>query len=126
MFLVIPPKAGQPFVAAMRFPEDRTPGGRSRVYVDRYRGTVLLATSTRQAELGTRLGNLLRSAHTGDLLGKPTEAIWLAAAIVLALQGITGVAMWWNGRRARAAARSADRGVNRRSRDLRAAPGLGE
>jgi uncharacterized iron-regulated membrane protein len=109
MFLTLPPKPSQPFVAAMRFPEDHTPGGRSRVWIDRYSGNVLLATSTRHAEFGTRLGNSIRSIHTGDLFGKPTEAIWLAAAIILATQGITGTAMWWNGRASRAALARADR-----------------
>jgi uncharacterized iron-regulated membrane protein len=107
MFISLPPAGDQPFVAAMRFPEDHTPAGRSRVFVDRYSGAVLLATSTRQAQLGTRLGNTIRSVHTGDLFGKPTEMIWLAAAIILATQGISGVAMWWNGRSARAALRRA-------------------
>lgn len=111
MFFSLPPKSTQPFTVAMRFPEDRTPGGRSRVIVDRYRGAVLLVTNTRQAALGNRLGNSIRSVHTGDLFGKPTEAIWLAAAIILAMQGITGVTMWWNGRAARAA-------LKRRQRDL--------
>ena len=109
MFLTLPSKPDQPFVAAMRFPEDHTPGGRSRVFVDRFTGVVLSAVSTRRAEPGTRLGNSIRSIHTGDLFGKPTEAIWLAAAIVLASQTITGVAMWWNGRAARAALRRARR-----------------
>ncbi len=113
IFLTLPPKPDQPFVVAMRFPEDHTPGGRSRVWVDRYSGTVLLATSTRRAELGTRLGNSIRSIHTGDLFGKPTEAIWLAAAIMLALQGVTGCMMWWNGRAARAALAEAKRGAGR-------------
>jgi uncharacterized iron-regulated membrane protein len=103
MFLTLPPKPDVPFLAAMRFPEDRTPGGRSRVYVDRFQGIVLGVTSTRRAELGTRLSNSIRSIHTGDVFGRPTEAIWLAAAIILATQGITGVAMWWNGRASRAA-----------------------
>jgi uncharacterized iron-regulated membrane protein len=103
MFLSLPPKADQAFVVAMRFPEDHTPGGRSRVVVDRYAGTVLGVTSTREAQAGTRLGNSIRSIHTGDLYGKPTEAIWLAAAIVLATQSVTGVVMWWNGRASRAA-----------------------
>jgi uncharacterized iron-regulated membrane protein len=107
MFITLPPKNDLPFVAAMRFPEDHTPGGRSRVIVDRYTGSVLLSTSTRLAEPGTRLGNVIRSVHTGDLFGRPTEMIWLAAAIVLATQGITGVAMWWNGRPARAALKRA-------------------
>ena len=109
MFLTLPPKSDQPFVAAMRFPEDHTPGGRSRVFVDRFTGGVLSAVSTRRAEPGTRLGNAIRSIHTGDLFGKPTEMIWLAAAIVLASQTMTGVAMWWNGRAARAALRRAGR-----------------
>ena len=30
-----------PIVVALRYPEDHTPGGRSRVFIDRYRGTVL-------------------------------------------------------------------------------------
>jgi len=111
MFLSLPQKDDQPFVAAMRFPEDHTPGGRSRVIVDRYTGSVLLATSTRLAQPGTRLGNVIRSVHTGDLFGRPTEMIWLAAAIVLATQGITGVTMWWNARRSRASLKRARRSL---------------
>jgi len=34
----------QPAFVALRYPEDHTPGGRSRVYIDRYRGTVLQAS----------------------------------------------------------------------------------
>lgn len=98
--------AKAPAMVAVRFAEDRTPGGRSRVFVDRYRGTVLLAVSTRTAELGTRINNLKRSLHTGDVLGKPTEAIWLLASLALAAQAVTGVLMWWNGRAARAADRA--------------------
>ncbi len=90
-----------PATVAMRFSEDRTPGGRSRVYVDHYTGRVLAAVSTRDAHLGTRLDNLKRSLHTGDVLGRPTEAVWFVAALILAEQIISGVLMWWNGRRGR-------------------------
>ena len=103
--LSLPPKADQPLVASMRFPEDRTPGGRSRVYIDRYRGTVLMAESTREAPVGRAINNAMRSVHTGDVLGKPTEGVWLLAALVLASQAISGALMWWNGRAARAALR---------------------
>jgi uncharacterized iron-regulated membrane protein len=85
----------------MRFPEDRTPGGRSRVFVNRYTGDVLAAASTRTAPLGTRIDNLKRSLHTGDVFGKPSEAIWLLASLVMATQVLTGVLMWWNARRGR-------------------------
>ncbi len=90
-----------PATVAMRFPEDHTPGGRSRVFVDRYAGAVLGRLSTREAQLGTRIDNLKRSLHTGDVLGKPSEALWLLAALVMASQVITGFLMWWNARRTR-------------------------
>lgn len=108
MFLTLVPKPDVPLGVAMRFPEDHTPGGRSRVVVDRYTGQILLATSTRQAEAGTRMGNAIRSAHTGDLFGKPSEVVWLLATIALAVQAISGLSMWWNGRKGRAAKRRAE------------------
>ena len=95
-----------PAAVSLRFPEDHTPGGRSRLFIDRYRGTVLLKASTREAGLGTSLNNLKRSLHTGDVLGKPTEALWFLAALALAAQGVTGVLMWWNARAGRAAQRA--------------------
>ena len=45
----------------------------------------------------------MRSAHTGDVFGKPTEAVWMLAALVLASQAVSGLLMWCNGRGARAA-----------------------
>ena len=101
----MPGKPDQPLVVGMRFPEDRTPGGRSRVYVDRYRGGVLLADGTRGAPTGRAISNVMRSMHTGDVLGKPTEVVWLLASLILAWQGVSGALMWWNGRAARAAIR---------------------
>lgn len=95
------PSTNAPAVAALRYPEDRTPAGRSRVYVDRYRGTVLRTVNTRQAELGTRINNLKRSLHTGDVLGKPTAAVWLLASLALVSQAVTGILMWWNARGSR-------------------------
>jgi uncharacterized iron-regulated membrane protein len=103
MIYSLPKKAQEPYVVAMRYPEDRTPGGRSRVYIDRYRGTVLLVESTRTAQTGRAIGNMMRSVHTGDVLGKPTEVVWLLASLVLASQAISGVLMWWNARASRAA-----------------------
>ena len=110
IFLSQPPSPETPLSASMRFPEDRTPGGRSRVTIDRFQGTVLQIENTRAAGLGTRLNNLKRSLHTGDVLGKPTEAVWMMAALVLASQAVTGVLMWWNGRPARTAERARRQG----------------
>ncbi|MEP6620836.1 MAG: PepSY-associated TM helix domain-containing protein [bacterium] len=99
----LPKKADQPLLITMRFAEDRTPGGRTKVYVNGNSGAVLRVESTRVAGMGTKANNQMRSIHTGDVFGQPTEVIWLVAALVLAGQGMTGVMMWWNGRPARAA-----------------------
>ena len=83
-----------------KFPEDRTPAGRSRVYVDQFSGKALLVENTRTAPLGTRILNLKRSAHTGDIFGAPTRALYFIVSLGIALQALTGALIWWN-RRAR-------------------------
>jgi uncharacterized iron-regulated membrane protein len=82
-----------------KYPEDRTPAGRSRVYVDQFSGKVLLVENTRTAPLGTRILNLKRSAHTGDIFGATTQALYFIVSLGIALQAITGALVWWNGRR---------------------------
>jgi len=109
MFLALPPMKDQPFVAAMRFPEDHTPGGRSRVIVDRYTAAVLGVQDTRLASFGVQIRNQIRSIHTGDWFGRSTEVVWLLATLSLVGQAVTGLLMWWNSRRRRAAKRSVAR-----------------
>jgi len=101
MVVSISPRATAPIIAAMRFPEDRTPAGRSRVFVDRYRGTVLGVTNAREAGLGTWVTFTKRSWHTGDQLGWPMSIVWLLACLVMVWQAVSGVLMWWNARRGR-------------------------
>lgn len=90
-----------PVTVAMRFPEDHTPAGRSRVFINRLNGAVLSVIDTRKAGTGTRIDNLKRSLHTGDVLGKPTAALWFLAALAMMSQIVSGVLMWWNARRGR-------------------------
>jgi uncharacterized iron-regulated membrane protein len=92
-----PPKG--PVLVTLRYPEDHTPGGRSRVWIDRYRGTVLRSQNTRAMETGSRLLALQRALHTGDILGAAGSVIWFLAALILGSQAVTGVLMWWNGGR---------------------------
>ena len=86
------------FRVLKKFPEDRTPAGRSRVYVDQFNGKVLLVENTRTAPLGTRILNLKRSAHTGDIFGAPTQALYFIVSLGIALQAITGALIWFNAR----------------------------
>ncbi|HKV73718.1 MAG TPA: PepSY-associated TM helix domain-containing protein [Gemmatimonadales bacterium] len=102
MVLNIPADPKQPFLVILRYPEDRTPAGRSRITLDRYTGAVLLEQSSRTAGLGTKINNLKRSMHTGDLFGTATDVLWFLASLALASQAVSGFLMWWNARGARA------------------------
>ena len=79
----------------VKFPEDRTPGGRSRVAVDQYSAAVLDVVSTRAQPLGTKILNLKRSIHTGDVFGWPSQALAFLVSLSLAGQVVTGFLIWW-------------------------------
>jgi len=82
------------------FPEDRTPGGRSFVALDQYRGDVLDMESSRTAELGTKILNYKRPVHTGEVFGAPSLALAFLTSFMLAGQVVTGFLIWWKpGRR---------------------------
>ena len=88
-----------PYRVALRYPEDLTPGGRSRVFVNPYGGGVLQAESSRTTAAGTRLIILNRAIHTGDVLGLPSKIVMSLASLAAAGQVVTGVMMWWKRRR---------------------------
>jgi uncharacterized iron-regulated membrane protein len=95
----VPQSPADIYRVLMKFPEDRTPAGRSRVYIDQYSGAVLHIQNTRTAPAGTRILNLKRSAHTGDIYGAPTRAVFFIGSLALAGQVVTGVLIWWRPRR---------------------------
>jgi len=94
----VPPASNTAFRVQKKFPEDRTPAGRSAVYIDQFSGAVLRVENTRTAPLGTRIINLKRSAHTGDIFGAPTRALYFIVGLAIAIQAITGALIAWNGR----------------------------
>lgn len=83
----------------LKFPEDRTPAGRSRVYVDQHTGGVLAVENTRTAPPGTRLLNLKRSLHTGDIFGAPTQALYFLISLAIPAQVLSGVLIFLQRRR---------------------------
>ena len=92
--LTIPNGGRSVMVAMMKYPEDRTPGGRSRVALDQYSGQPLTVINTRTAPAGTRLVNLKRSAHTGDIFGAATRGLYFLTCLMLAGQVVTGFFIW--------------------------------
>ena len=94
----LPSQGKAVYRASLKFPEDRTPAGRSRVAIDQWSGAVLQKISTREAGLGTSINNLKRSLHTGDIFGWPTQLIYFLASLMIAGQVITGFLIWWKPR----------------------------
>jgi len=78
-----------------RYPEDRTPGGRSRVIIDPYSGKILYAEGSRTAPAGTRLKVINRAIHTGDIFGMFSKILVSLASLALGFQVISGLRMWW-------------------------------
>lgn len=79
---------------ALRYPEDLTPGGRSRVIVDPYSGAVLAAEGSRSAPAGTRLVTLNRAIHTGDVFGLGSKAVASLMSIAVVGQLVSGFVIW--------------------------------
>lgn len=97
--LNVPQRPGDIYRVFAKFPEDRTPAGRSHVYIDQFSGKVLAVDNTRTAPLGTKILNLKRSLHTGDEFGAPSLILYFLASFALAGQVVSGVLLWWKPKR---------------------------
>lgn len=107
--IYIPPRGRAGFRVAKKFPEDRRPMGRSSVMIDQYSGEVRQVVSGREAELGSRIVNLIRLLHIGDIAGTPSRIVAFLVCLMLAGQIVTGFLIWWRpGKLAFGAAGTAD------------------
>lgn len=82
------------YVVRSRFPEDRTPGGRSLVVIDSYTGRVMFAEGSRTAPGGRRVEILNRAVHTGDIFGLPSKIVMSLASLMAPVQLVTGLMLW--------------------------------
>ena len=89
------PGPSDAYMIRCRYREDRTPGGRSMVFIDPYSGKVLFAEGSRTAPAGTRLRTMNRAIHTGDIFGLPSKFLGLFVCIALIAQITSGLRMWW-------------------------------
>jgi uncharacterized iron-regulated membrane protein len=94
--LALPAKPGGTMSIRSHFPEDLTPGGRSRVQIDPYSGEVVFAEGSRSAPGGTRAVILNRAIHTGDVLGMPSKIVMSLASALTVVMAISGLLTWWN------------------------------
>jgi uncharacterized iron-regulated membrane protein len=91
-----------PVRVALKYPEDRTPGGRTIVFLEPCSANLLQLRDSRRAPLSYRLTALwTRPLHTGDLLGWPSRIVACLFSLSLPLLAVTGPLIWWNRRRQR-------------------------
>jgi uncharacterized iron-regulated membrane protein len=106
--LLLPEKRGDPIFLYQRFPEDKTPAGRSFTTIDPKTGAVLSVGSSRTAPLmQTALVQWTREIHTGTLFGRPTQILAAFFALLLSVLALTGPFIWLNKLRAAARGRKA-------------------
>jgi uncharacterized iron-regulated membrane protein len=118
--LLLAEKKGDPVFLYMRFPEDKTPAGRSFVTLDPKTGAVLSMGSSRNTPLKeTALVQWTREVHTGTLLGLPTKILVVLLALALPVLAVTGPMIWINKQRAAAHGR---RVARERAESLKRSP----
>jgi uncharacterized iron-regulated membrane protein len=84
-----------PIRIMMKYPEDRTPAGRTNILIDGWTGDLVSVQTSRTAPIGTRVAKLWnREIHTGDIGGLPTRVFACVASLFLPLLAITGPLIW--------------------------------
>ena len=97
------PKSTDPVMARMKYPEDKTPAGRTLVIAQRCTGKVLWVLDARKAPYAYRVVRVWnRSIHTGDVYGWPTRILAALMALLLPVMTLTGPLIWWMRRTLRA------------------------
>jgi uncharacterized iron-regulated membrane protein len=107
LWINIPRQPPEAYFAKMRFPEDRSDNGSSMVWIDQFSGKVLAVSSSRTAPLGNKIQNVNRLIHTGSVFGNGGRAFAAFVSLILVLQTVTGLQLWWNGRRKKVPSASA-------------------
>lgn len=88
----------------MKYPEDRSPAGRTVLIVEACTGRVQYLQTSRTAPAAYRMARLWnREIHTGDIFGWPTRILAALMSLTLPLMALTGPLIWWTRRRARSA-----------------------
>ncbi len=87
---------GEAVGVQLRFPGDRTPAGRTFVYLDPCTGAVRSALLSPEAPVAYRLVRQWnREVHTGDIFGWPTRALMFLTALLLPIVAVSGPLLWW-------------------------------
>ena len=101
LWIVIPRQPSEAYFVKMRFPEDRSDNGSSAVWIDQFSGKVLTVANSRAVPLKNKIQTLSRAIHTGAVFGERGRAFAAFMSLILVLQTLTGLLLWWNRRRSK-------------------------
>jgi uncharacterized iron-regulated membrane protein len=97
MDIELPAGPRQPALLALKFPEDHTPLGRTRMRIDTSSGKVLQVQSSRDFSPAMKYARMWnREIHTGDILNLPTRILAAFFSLMLPILTLTGPLIWWN------------------------------
>lgn len=91
-----------PVQIVMKFPEDHTPAGRTRLSLDPASGQVLNVINSRTTPPAVSyVSRINREIHTGDIGGWPGRILACMFSLSLPILAFTGPLLWWQRRQRR-------------------------
>lgn len=100
-YVQVPANDASPLRVRLKLPDDPHPNGLTSVWLHPRSGEVLAARRWSELDPGTRAYSFIYPLHIGTLGGTPVLMATLAAGVVLAGYGVSGVWLWWRRRRRR-------------------------
>lgn len=87
-------------IVQFRYPEDKSPRGRSLVWLNAADGRPLFVTDSRKLSPVQKWALMWnREIHTGKIFGLPTQILAFITGLAVPAFAVTGVSIWWKRRR---------------------------
>ncbi|MBD1938348.1 PepSY-associated TM helix domain-containing protein [Microcoleus sp. FACHB-68] len=93
-FISLPSQPEEIIQVRKKFPQEITPNGNSRIYLDQYSGQVLRVENALKTPLATKIVNLLFPLHIGNYGGIGTRIIHVLIGLSPAFLFLTGLVLW--------------------------------
>jgi uncharacterized iron-regulated membrane protein len=93
------PRYGGVYRVSLLNPHDKIAGGHNLFGVDPYSGNVLFSIRSSDLPFAEKILAVNQMIHTGDILGLPSRIIVWLTSVILPVQVLSGLLMWWRRRR---------------------------
>jgi uncharacterized iron-regulated membrane protein len=93
------PRYGGAYRVNLEDPRHNVLGGRNLITVDQYTGSVLSSTRWTELSAGEKVLAANEAIHTGEVLGTPTRILMWLTSIIVPVQVVSGLLIWWHRRK---------------------------